>query len=172
MKYISEEEFTARFRAYQPKLYARALSIMKNPHLAEEVVQESMAAYYKVAANRTFPTPKDELNFLYKIVRNEALEALEKQKKVSVLLPLDELEDSASLCAGSSYSMEDILTVKMALEQLNRRERDLIRLYGEGYKPKEIAQLLGMKEKSVPTAYFRARKRLIALIGKEEKRRG
>jgi RNA polymerase sigma-70 factor (ECF subfamily) len=67
---------------------------------------------------------------------------------------------------GDWNSTPEKLDIEKTLGHLNNMERALILLaYREGYKHREIANIIGIKETSVKVLLFRARKKFIRKYG-------
>ena len=65
------------------------------------------------------------------------------------------------------------LDLARAMDQMKPRERSLLWLaYAQGCSHEEIADVLGLKKASLKALLFRARKRLLALLGTTDIRGG
>ncbi len=133
-------------------IYGFALSIVQNPHDAEDVVQD---AYVKIweSANGYQPLGKP-LAWIFTITRNTALMSLRRQTKATPADPADWEEIFAEEPAVSS---EDRVVLSGVMSLLGEEDREIVILHVvAGMKHKEIAALMGMKLSTVLSRYNRA----------------
>lgn len=77
--------------------------------------------------------------------------------------------DAAGRPAGAADRIAQRLDLDRAMARLRHRDRDLLWLaYGEGASHAEIAGVLGVKTGSIKLLLFRARRRLAALLGRDD----
>ncbi|MGC4232894.1 MAG: RNA polymerase sigma-70 factor [Niabella sp.] len=160
-----EAAFRELFEHFFPGLLSFCISILKNQHLAEEVVED---VFIKLWENRKTATVVRNISlYLYKAVRYASINALEKKKKYESI-SLDEVGESftftyaMSRCESSLISKENCLKIAEAVSQLPPKCRLIFRLIkDEGMKYKEVSQLLNLSEKTVENQMNIAFKKLI-----------
>ena len=132
------------------KLYRLAYSYVHNENDALDIVQES--AYKAVKNSHTLKNPQYAGTWIYRIVINESISFLRKQKQNdTVLYETDgECEDR--------YSDIDL---HQALEQLEVTDKTVIVLrYFEGLQLKQIAEVLDENLSTVKSRLYRSLKKL------------
>ena len=138
-------------------VYRFALSIVRDPSLADDVVQETM-----IKAWRAGPVDDDGTiprAWLFRVARNTAISMLRSRRDV-VLGPESLPDDSSG--PGVSRTVEGraaIADLWDALSLLNEDDRALVVLRElDGMSYEEMADLLGMPLTTVKTRLFRARR--------------
>lgn len=132
------------------KLYRLAYSYVHNENDALDIVQES--AYKAVKNSHTLKNPQYAGTWIYRIVINESISFLRKQKQNdTVLYETDgECEDR--------YSDIDL---HQALEQLEVTDKTVIVLrYFEGLQLNQIAEVLDENLSTVKSRLYRSLKKL------------
>ncbi len=145
-------------RRFQGRVYAGAYAVLRNRGLAEEVAQE---AFLRVLMNAGRFRGGSFAAWLYRVTKNLALNALERQREQ----PLDATEAGAeSAVAPEGASPLVAGEVRAILEQLDRRQRICLNLfYMEGLRYKEIAARTGYSEGAVKSYVQNGRKRFLKL---------
>ena len=129
--------------------------MLSNTHDAEDVLQESFVNVF-----RNLKSFKGESTFgawLKRIVINKCISQLRKNK-----LDLVEMEyvnfEKTELNEMADYSAINPEYIHDAIKELPEGSRVIFNLFAlEGYKHKEISDLLGISESTSKTQYFRAR---------------
>ncbi|MFT3965786.1 MAG: sigma-70 family RNA polymerase sigma factor [Sphingobium sp.] len=136
-------ERIALYRDHRVALVNYARTILGNHAQAEDVVQEAWVRLEGAAADRPVDDP---LRYLYRIVRNLALDVMRRSRfeqtvmgmdvtAVADILPDDRPSPEARLSAAREYE-----TVIAALRELPERTRIAFEMHRlGGYKLKEIA---------------------------------
>jgi RNA polymerase sigma-70 factor (ECF subfamily) len=145
-------------------LYARTARPLRSylgrvsgdPALADDLLQET---YYRFLRAR-LPAMEEahRKNYLFRIAANLLRDHFRSKR---VLVPLPELPN------GHRTSKEIHLRSDLGriLQELPSRDRSLLWLaYAEGFSHREMAEILGLKEKSIRVMLFRARKTLAAML--------
>lgn len=144
--------FECLYRETDRIVYAYALSILKHPQDAEDVMQDS---YLKIRAAAGLYKPQGKpLAWILTIVRNFCLMKLRQKNKKDE--PLEEAD-------AFSYieDHEDRQVLLMALKILKEDERKILLLHAvSGLKHREIADNIGMPLSTVLSKYRRALKKL------------
>ncbi|MBQ5682092.1 MAG: sigma-70 family RNA polymerase sigma factor [Peptococcaceae bacterium] len=132
------------------KLYRLAYSYVHNENDALDIVQES--AYKAVKNSHTLKNPQYAGTWIYRIVINESISFLRKQKQQET--PLYEADGETE----DSYQDVDL---HQALEQLEPIDKTVIILrYFEGMQLNQIAQTLDENLSTVKSRLYRSLKKL------------
>lgn len=132
------------------KFYRLAYSYVKNEADAMDIVQES--AYKAILKSDGLKSKEYIMTWLYRIVVNEALQFLRKQKKEVVL---DTMEEE-----GTSDQYADI-DLETAIEKLTPEDQTIIRLrFFEDMKIADVADILQLSENTVKSRLYRAMEKL------------
>ena len=124
----------------------------------DDIRQEASVAFYK--AVMSFDLGQNEVSFgLYaKIcIRNRLISILRSLKSKGKVVHEREGEKAPRLWQAS-FDREELESLSRQL--LSRREREIFLMYADGKSYLDIAQTLGINEKSVDNALFRAKKKL------------
>jgi len=158
---MDEESFGILYERTARPLWAYLARVSGDPALADDILQE---CYCRFLASANPPQEEGHRrNYLFRIATNllrDHWRAMQRHGPTGI--------ESADLPSED----RDVANVPLrsdlgrALARLKPRERQLLWLaYAEGASHKEIAKASGMKAASVRPLLFRARKKLIALIG-------
>lgn len=144
--------FHLLYERYADAAYRYALSILRAPHLAEEVLQETMMAVWKGAKN--FRGRSKVSTWILGIARNQAHNILRKESK-GKRLPA---EDPSAATHDPTRSMHVDLHVQEALETLSPQHREVMHLvFYEHLTVRETAALLEIPEGTVKSRMHHAR---------------
>lgn len=155
-------------RRHLRSAYAVALAVLRRPADADDVAQDAF-----VAALERIDDCRDPARFsgwLIRIVRNRALNALEKRK----IRDADELDDSAVYSNAGDVALRGQLL--KALETLSPVQREIVLLHDlDGWSHAELAEALGLSEVHCRQHLFTARRALrveLSALAPEEVRHG
>jgi RNA polymerase sigma-70 factor (ECF subfamily) len=159
--------FDALVRGHLRAAYAVALAVLGRPADADDVAQEA----FVTALDRIDDCdPARFSGWLIRIVRNRALNALEKRK----LRDADEVGDVASTGAIGDVVLRTQLLA--ALATLSAQQREIVLLHDlDGWTHAEIAEALGITENNCRQHLFAARRTLrtaLSALAPEEARHG
>ncbi|MCF8479916.1 MAG: sigma-70 family RNA polymerase sigma factor [Rhodospirillum sp.] len=136
------------FMAHRVKLVDYASDLVGNRARGEEVVQEAWLRFYGATTRTLFDEP---LGYLYRIVRNIALDGRRKQvREARYGTDVYDTCSDTSLAASPSpeteaIHREQLAIVQAALAELPERTRVALEMHRmEGYKLKEIAAHFGI----------------------------
>lgn len=133
-------------------IYAFALSILKNPYDAEDVLQDVFLTIYNKA--KTYNGMNKPLAWIYTITKNCCFMKMRKTKKI-VKIPFEDIIDDAIFTKVEN--VENQIVLKAALKNLSSEESQIVMLHIiGGLKNKEIAELLNMPLNTVLSKYNRA----------------
>ena len=156
------EAFEGLYRSTEKAVYALALSILRNPHDAEDIVQET---YLKVRAAAHLYVPQGKpLAWLFTITKNLCRDLLRGQSRTEAAP--DGAEDDLRFSYVSDPT--DRLVLEAALKALGEEERQVVLLHAaSGLKHREIARDLGLPLSTVLSRYSRALKKLQRYLTEE-----
>ena len=146
------------YRLTDQTVYAFILSILKNPHDAQDVMQDT---YVKIRTSaHLYKKQGKPLAWIFTIARNLCLMKLRTAGKTSDT-SLDELEDSHYFASLDQNHAEDRMVLKAALEILSEEDRQIVILHAvSGLKHHEISKSLGIPLSTVLSKYNRSLKKL------------
>jgi len=151
------------YRAVSPGVYAYALSVLKNTHNAEDVLQDCFLKIYRGAADYT-PCGKP-MAWIMTIAKNLCMSCITAQEKTQDL----EESDWESIMDYSRLSDDDRMVLFACMNELREDERRIVVLHAvSGFKHREIAALLDLPLSTVLSKYSRAIAKLRAYYEREE----
>jgi RNA polymerase sigma-70 factor (ECF subfamily) len=132
--------------------------------LADDLLQET---YYRFLRMRgTYQSDAHRRNYLFRIATNLANDAYRAPRMDQVSLSTDEEHSFASGAPDIAARNQRRTDLERAMSRLPNRQRDALWLaYVEGSSHEEIAGILGMKVASIKLLLFRARQKMIKLLG-------
>lgn len=163
-----QKEFDEIYRLYSADLYHFILSLCKNDSLAMDIMQDTMLRAIenidKFKGNCSIKT------YLFTIARNLYLDTLKKSENKNISSDGTEQE----FADGTSFvdrltDKESALTIHRLLHCLDEPYKEIfsLRVFAE-LSFREIGDIFGNSENWARTAFFRAKKKLITLMTKEE----
>ncbi|MGI8888539.1 MAG: sigma-70 family RNA polymerase sigma factor [Nocardioidaceae bacterium] len=181
------EERTARFErdalGYIDQLYSAAMRMTRNPHDAEDLVQETYAKAF--AAFHQFKAGTNLKAWLYRILTNAYINSYRKRQRQPIQDSHDEITDwqlaraethtPAGLKSAETQALEHLpdSDVKRALHQIPEEFRLAVYLADvEGFAYKEIAEIMGTPVGTVMSRLHRGRGQLRTLLGDYARERG
>ena len=160
-----KEALGALYERTHAALYGFALSLVRRPGDAEDILQETFLRVY-AAAEHYRPEGKP-MAWLMTIAKHLARMRLREAKRTSSL-PEEEWERYLSSKQG--VSAEDRLILQAALRQLSDAERQIVMLHAvAGLRHRESAALLEMPLATVLSKYARAVRKLKHAMEADEK---
>lgn len=174
---IPDEQLIARFqgqndltavevllRRYQDQVFGFLMTMLKETHDAEDVLQETF-----VRAIRGLASYREQQHFrawIFRIARNEAVTLIRKRSRVTV--QEDPYRDSGACEADSSALPVEVMEkrevverLRLAVGQLPEAEREVVLLrLKSGVSFKEIAKITGASLNTVLGRMHNAKKRL------------
>ena len=144
--------FRQLYERYADRVFRFALSIVRQAHLAEDVLQETMIVVWKRA--KTFKGNSKPSTWILGIARNLAFNLLRKEKRGDRLPAEKPTTDPAKQAELSVH-------VERALETLPDHHREVMHLvFYEEMNLREAAEVLGIPEGTVKSRMHHARKAL------------
>jgi RNA polymerase sigma-70 factor (ECF subfamily) len=146
--------------------YRVANGILRNPSLAEDAVQETMIKAWQSLPR--FRGDSSLRSWILRIAHNTSISMLRRRRE-RVMAPEDLPEEAGGIDpARSSAALEDLRTVRKALESLDELSRSVVILREvEGMSYAEIADTLRVPVSTVKTRLLRARRSLAEALGDE-----
>ena len=142
-------------------VYAYALSMLKSPQDAEDVLHDCFLRAWEHAA--AYQSQGKPMAWLLTITRNLCLSRLRERKRIGILP-----DDYAELPAPQGLSPEERLALDATLSALSARERQIVVLHAVAdLKHREIAVMLDMPLGTVLSQYRRALKKLQTALEQE-----
>jgi RNA polymerase sigma-70 factor (ECF subfamily) len=161
---MTEEAFRTFYEQTARSLWIYLARTTGDDRLADDLLQE---AYYRFLKSRSaFDSDDHRRHYLFRIATNLVRDERRRPRKGDV--DMDDVIDGRSVVEQSSLGERAIRRIDLAraMEQLKPRERSLLWLaYAQGFSHAEIASLLGLKTASLKALLFRARRRMVALLG-------
>ena len=113
----------------------------------------------------SFPSFREESTvstWLYKVSLNTILNKVKKEKRMPASSSLDEVRNTAFL--NSFAADDDLQMLKQVIDSLKHLDKAIVILYLEGYKNKEIAEILNITLTNVATRMNRIKIELRARL--------
>ena len=146
--------FHLLYDRYADAVYRYGLSILRKPHLAEDVLQETMMAVWKGA--KSFSGRSKVMTWILGITRNQAHNILRKESKGQRLPATDPTTPH-----DPTQSLHVDLCVQDALGTLSPLHREVMHLvFYENLTVRETAALLGIPTGTVKSRMHHARQAL------------
>ncbi len=148
----SEGSFLKLYHSKTPRLYKTALRLTQDVELSQEIVQQMWIVAIRKLPD--FEWRSELMNWLTAILFNLYRTARRSRERLSELSPRHiELATEKELAVDLSIDLES------AISQLPPGYRQIIILYDiEGYKHREVAELLDISEGTSKSQLFYARK--------------
>ena len=153
-----DNQFLRVFNLYKNDIYRLAYSITKNTYDTDDIVQ---TVFIKLYNNKIINKDDKEIKrWLIKVTINECKTIFLSSWKRRIV-SLTEKHENIKYEKDNDNLLNEI-------NKLSKKERIVIFLYYyEGYKVKEIANLLGKSETNIQTILYRARKSLKNILEEE-----
>ena len=180
MPKLTNEQMASLYAQHRDKTYAVALYALKNPHDAEDVVQDAfLSAFQNV--DRLREADKFE-PWLMRIVANRAKDVL-KKKKPDLFSAYEDPETGEAEAVSSvpdgapdadvQKTVEDAERRRILLDMLDSLREDeklcVLMFYEERMRIAEIAETLGVQEYTVKNYLAAAKKKLRRQVEEKEK---
>ena len=160
---MTEETFRAFYEQTARALWVYLARSTSDDRLADDLLQES---YYRFLRTRTvFESDDHRRHYLFRIATNLIRDHRRRPQSDEVDVN-DVIERRGIGEANASDRAVRRIDLARAMEQLKPRERSLLWLaYAQGFSHEEIASILGLKTASLKALLFRARRRMVSLLG-------
>lgn len=162
------DSIAALFEAKESVLLLYARRLVENDETAQDVVQE---AFMRLHAH--YDTVRQAVPWLYRTVHNLAINQVRSRRKIVPLAATPdeedgvELPDTQPLPDEQIERMEAIGQIRLCLETLDERQRELVRLkFNEGLSYKEISERTHLTISNVGYLLHHALKELTVALKK------
>ena len=143
------------YAASAPEIYAFALSCLRHPQDAEDVLHDCLLRAWENAGS--YRSQGKPLAWLLTIARNLCMDRLRQQRRFTDL----PLEEQTPCILSAELPVEERIVLEATLSTLTDAQRQIVTLHAVGgLKHREIASLLNMPLGTVLSHYRRALKRL------------
>lgn len=152
-----ERAFSRLYERFADRIFRYALTLLRNHHLAEEVVQETMIAIWKNA--ESFGGRSQVSTWIFGIARNQAYTLLRREvagerRSVEKLFLPDPAEE---------VEREEQVRAAMSTLPVGQREVVFLAFY-EGLSYGEIARILAVPEGTVKSRMYHAKQKLAGAL--------
>jgi RNA polymerase sigma factor (sigma-70 family) len=169
------DAFRSLFDRYAPTAKALAMRVVRQAHLAEEIVQEAFLAVWRNPDG--YDGDRGSVrSWLMGTVHHRAVdlvrreEAHRRRAEHAVVELREEQADHADDVAADADRPHESALVRTALEELPDEQRDVIELmYFSGLSQSQIAERSGLPLGTVKSRTLLAMRRLRALLGRVER---
>lgn len=157
----NKQALVALYTHTKSSVYGFALSILKNPHMAEDAMQDTYIRIYQNA--HAYKPQGKPMAWVLTIVKNIARMKLRSTRETA------ELQEANTLYSEDfSSTTVDNIVLQMALSNLAEEERQIVILHSvSGLKHREIADILEMPLSTVLSKYQRSLSKLKDLLKEE-----
>src|SRR5919204_5334969 len=140
------------------RLYRVALAYCGSRERAEDLVQDT---YVRVLARPRFLRNDDDLGYLLRVLRNTLISEHRRANSRPALATADEIDRFEDASARQPQEVLEGRLVYEAIAALPAHSRDaLVAVDVAGLKYREAARALGVREATLTTRLFRARKKV------------
>ncbi|HPC35048.1 MAG TPA: sigma-70 family RNA polymerase sigma factor [Candidatus Marinimicrobia bacterium] len=161
----NENAFTEIIRRYESRVAATVIGMLGRCPEAEDVGQETFIRFYKSMSK--FRGESSLSTYLTRIAMNLSINELNRRKRQSRFVPLDDPEISRKTSgdSGNQSDSESGTIVHWAVAQLAPKFRSTVVLrLMEGYSTEETAQILQLPVGTVLSRLARAKAQLLNLL--------
>ena len=160
------DAFEILYAKYHRGLYAYLLSMLRSPHVAEDLTQDIFIKLFRQIGSYRFQSPF--AHWLFRLARNLAIDHLRREKvRFATSLDIDNdeglplrerLAGKSVTPAAASLASEKSKVVRQAVEELPEAFRTVVVLREWDELPYEdIGRRLGLSTGTVKSRLFRAR---------------
>ena len=153
-----DDRLEAIFRAHAPGLRGRLLAMTRDPAVADDLVSES---FIRLATQiRADRTPDDPAAWLYRVGSNLVVSRARRANVATRAMPGLVRRDDARSPEDEVLDRERDMLLRDVLASLGVDDREIVVLAARGYRPEEIATIIGKSGAATRTRLCRARGRL------------
>lgn len=163
-------EMEAIVAAHETALLRYATGILRNPHTAQDVVQNVFIKLFRTWKPGMRPT-KTIRNWLYRVTHNEAVDTLRRESRLRLLHKKHAREQSLTFAVSGNPGRKNSERMEFVLAHLGQlampeQQVTLLRLQ-EGLSYQEISRITGRTEGNVGCILHNAVKKLSRILKKE-----
>jgi len=163
-----QRRYEALVRAWHRDLYRYAYWLCHDPHIAEDLVQETCLRAWR--SLDSLQDDKAAKSWLITILRRENARRFER--KQLDLVDIDDYPIADTHQQGTETDIEQQLLRRQIMKLAPEYREPLVLQVMSGFNGDEIAEILGLNRNTVMTRLFRARNQLKDQIEKQSERRG
>ncbi|MQA91796.1 MAG: sigma-70 family RNA polymerase sigma factor [Gemmatimonas sp.] len=152
----TEGEFDALYERLKPSLWRYVHRLVGDPDVSDDVVQE---AFVRLLKKPNLSENAARL-WLFTVATNLVRDrgrTTARRRRLLTAVPVE--GPSPNLADRQLEREEQVRAVRVALERLPERDRQLLLMREEGFKYREIAEVIGTAPSSIGTLIARATKR-------------
>ena len=169
-----EEAFRGLFGRYAPSAKALAMRVVRQPHLAEEIVQEAFMALWRNPA--AYDDQRGSVkSWLMGMVHHRAVDLVRREESYrrraekTAHLAMDLGSDHADEVVEQIGLPEERRRVRAALDDLPAAQREVLeRMYFDGMSQSQIAEATGLPLGTVKSRTLLGMRRLRAALIEDE----
>ena len=151
------------YDSYAGRLLALSTRYTGSQDAAEDVLQDSFIKVFSSIGTFRYKGEGSLYAWIRRIVINRSLDWLRSQKRNGTV-PIDEARSSSEIEEKDIGPIPEGVLARM-VEELPNGYRTVFNLFAiDGYSHREIGRMLGIKEKTSSSQYFRARALLAGKI--------
>ena len=151
------------YDSYAGRLLALSTRYTGSQDAAEDVLQDSFIKVFSSIGTFRYKGEGSLYAWIRRIVINRSLDWLRSQKR-NGMVPIDEARSSSDIEEKDVGPIPEDILARM-VEELPDGYRTVFNLFAiDGYSHREIGRMLGIKEKTSSSQYFRARALLAGKI--------
>jgi RNA polymerase sigma-70 factor (ECF subfamily) len=155
----SRAAFYELYERYAPRIYALALRMLGDSHLAHDLTQDVFARAW--AAIRSFDPDRKVAQWLIKIASNRVLDELKQRRRWTTLEEDDRIPDEAPRPESVVLHREELGRIREALVRVPEGLRlVLVLIFQEQLTSEEVSDALGISANLVRVRLFRGLRRL------------
>jgi len=148
-----EDAFERLYDIFADRVFRYSLVLVRDRHLAEEVLQETMVALWQQAAS--FSGRSQVSTWIFGIARNQAYTLLKREEREA------RRSQETAVLPDPAAALDRNLDVLAAVETLPPGLREVVFLtFYEGLSYRQIAAILDIPEGTVKSRMYHAKRRL------------
>jgi RNA polymerase sigma-70 factor (ECF subfamily) len=156
-------DLESMLEAYQGPLIRYAYRLLRDRHLAEDMVQEAFLRY--VRRPLAYGEPRQRVAWLYRVVHNLCVDWLTRESKRSEIYERIGRQHPIQNVDARAVAMDNWHALQRYLARLSDDQRRVVLLFfEEGLSYKEIAVVTGFSMSNVGMLLHRALKKLRKLL--------
>lgn len=162
-----EQEVIRAYESLRLPVHLYLTAVLSDRSEAEDICQEAFLRLFVYCSDRGMIAPDRVRSWVFRVGHNLAIDRIRTRKFTRELdgddrLPvLLQLPDAGRTPEETVLEHERLETVQMRLAQLSRQEQHCLFLRAEGFRYREIAEILGITSSSVAEFLRRAIRKLM-----------
>jgi len=160
------------YELHGERMKSLAANLLSSTHEAEDAIQETFLRVYRNVAG--FKGESAFTSWIYRILINVCYDLMRKRKRRKPEIQ-EPLSDPGAAEAGADTTSDHSLrlTIESGLRKLEGRRRSVFLLFEvEGFRHREIAQMLNIPEGTSKNLLFEAKRELQSLLSASSRDRG